>query len=170
MGVRAEGARALDPSGGQARRNDTAWRRTAFHPWRQGLHHVECVGPFAAAAVPHPGCHEKADPLRVALRRAGRRYRLVIKIDARPRRNIRVAPAVVEEKLASMASERRQIRIDRGERPRGFRSDSCTSRSRSNVRQSHFGSLNTTYFAIKNPTGKVIKNVTISAATWPSKA
>ena len=80
-----------------------------------GSQRVKNVRPFAAAAVPHTGRVEETDRIVNGFL-ANRLDDAVVVHQRRTRRDIRIGPSLVNQKLAAARGERLEIRIGRAER------------------------------------------------------
>ena len=114
-------ADACAPPGHRRRgTRESAWARLGFHPAIDGGHHVERAGAVAAAAVAHARHHERAHRLVDGLLVRRRREHALVVVDGVLRRNARVAPAVIDEQLAAVRDELREIRVNGVEPRRGL--------------------------------------------------
>jgi len=107
---RAQRARAVNLAVRAVRRDNAPGRLALLDPLLERHHHVEGVRPLATTAVSHAGHHEQADEVAlVALHLP--EHALVVE-DRVLRRDRRVAPPGIEQELASVRLELRQVRID----------------------------------------------------------
>src|SRR6476646_5099895 len=103
--TRANGLAIDDARGGNRRR-----RFFRLDPRLDGRNHGERTRAVAAAAVRHAGHHEQTDAVA---RVPGRLQQAIVVVHRIPRRDAWIAPAVIDEQLAAVRDERREVRIRR---------------------------------------------------------
>src|ERR1700741_1345132 len=111
--IDAERTRAVDHAAGQVRGNDAIGGLALLDPLLERGEHVEGVRPGAARAVLHAGNHEQAEevvdalacvlPVVAAVTHEMRDFLEVV--DRVERRDVRIAPAVIDDELGAAALE-----------------------------------------------------------------
>src|SRR3954447_18360286 len=97
-------------------REDPIRSVAVLNPLLEGGQHLECVGPFTAAAMTHPWRHEEP----VAIVHSASAVKCVedapVILRAVARRDLRIAPPVILNQLAAVIDERLEIWIERVDR------------------------------------------------------
>src|ERR1051325_3055322 len=112
--IGAQRPRAIDRTAFAVRRGDHRRRLALLHPLLERADLVEVVGAFTAAAMGHARRHKETEAVvDVAAGAAGDLPHLLVILDRRERRDLRVGPAVIHQQLAAAREERLEIRIAR---------------------------------------------------------